>query len=140
MIDCAAMTEAALQHRCEWRSEVDVRDAKIALQKTAIAAQDAKIAQLEEDIEAYKRRIFGKKSEKSHKMPTTADELRKRGDLLPPDPEKLKEKRADGRKWKEELPTIDLVQPLPVDLPTCELCGEVAHHPLPPKASRSEIR
>ena len=112
------MTKEALQHHCEWRGEIEARDQVIAHQQ--------------EEIDALKRRLFGHKSEK---MPRPDDDLRKRGDILPPDPEKLKQKRADGRKWKEELLTIDMPLPLPTDLPTCELCHTQPHHKMPDKVS-----
>ena len=141
MIDCAAMTDAALKHHCEWRTEVAIRDAAIAAlsaEKVELAAKTdsltAEKAALTEEVDALKRRLYGKKSEK---MPRPEDDLRKRGLLLPPDPEKLKQKRADGRKWKEDLDVIDIVQPLPTELPTCEVCQTQPHRKLPAKVSYS---
>lgn len=114
------MDIAATDHDCTWKATAAALEAKLALQQ--------------EEIDALKRRLFGKKSEK---MPRPDDALRKRGDIPPIDPETLRLKRADGRKWKEELPTIELVRPLPpeAELPTCDECHTVPHHPLPDKVS-----
>lgn len=114
------MEPGASDHECTWKAKAAALEALLKLQQ--------------EENDALKRRIYGHKSEK---MPRPADAMRKRGDLLAPDPDKLKQKRADGRKWKEELETIDLVQPLPAELPTCELCQTQPYHPMPDKVSYS---
>jgi len=126
--------ELTTDHFCSWQAQAVAFAKPIANQQVQLQATTERNKELQELVEAYQQRLFGKKSEK---MPRPEDDLRKRGDILPPDPEKLKAKRADGRKWKEELPTIDLVQALPSDLPTCDLCGDVPHHPLPSKITYS---
>ncbi len=119
------MSEPVPSHQCEWQQATVELQTQLADLKKQFAAQ-------QEEVDALKRRLYGKKSEK---LPRPDDALRKRGDILPPDPEELRKKREDGRKWKDDLPVIDMVQALPTELPVCELCGDVPHHPLPPKVS-----
>ena len=112
------MSEPAPSHQCEWKQVAEELQGQLARQQ--------------EELDALKRRLYGKKSEK---LPRPDDALRKRGDILPPDPEELRKRREDGRRWKDDLPVIDMVQALPAELAACELCGDVPHHPLPPKVS-----
>lgn len=123
---------ATSDHFCSWQSQAVSLSKIIAAQGVALQAAEAKLAELHEEVEAYKQRLFGKKSEK---MRPPGDELRRRGDILPIDPAELRKKRADGQKWKEELPTDEVVHLVPEVLEPCEHCGEVPARPMPDEVS-----
>lgn len=120
MIDYAPMTNEALQHHCEWRAEIEARDARIA--------------KLEDELANLKRTVFGIKSEK---MPRPNEALKKRGDIAKPTPEERTARRKQGQAWKDDLPEVDHVEVLPAELPPCKACDTPPAHPLPPRISFS---
>ncbi len=105
-------------HKCAWQQEA------LAL-RAALAAQSA-------ELEALKRRVYGKKSEK---LPRPAEELKKRGDVPSIEPEALRHKRAEAKAWKQALPEEPVVHPAPPPPEPCKLCGTRPHHPMPPEIS-----
>lgn len=125
------MTEAAAEHFCEWRTVAEALLLRVEAAEARAAALEAKLAEQSEQLEALKRRVFGKKSEK---MPRPADELKKR-DQPPPDPELTRKRREDGRRWQQTVPEVEVLHPLPPDLPTCELCQTLPYRELPTKVS-----
>ena len=125
MIYSTVVSAAPTEHQCEWRAEAE------ALRARATAAE-ARVAELEDKVAALIKALYGKKSEK---MPRPVDALRRNGKLPPPDPAAIQRKRAQGRKWKADLPEETVEHPVPADLPTCELCGTEPSHPMPPRVT-----
>ncbi|MBM4346395.1 MAG: IS66 family transposase [Deltaproteobacteria bacterium] len=125
-------TDAASEHLCKWQSLVVQLAASLAEAEVRNQALQAQLQEKDEAIEAYKRRLFGHKGEK---MPRPEADLRNRGDLSKPTPEEIRRRRAEGRKWKEELPTETVLHLLPETDKRCELCGTAPDHPLPDEVS-----
>ncbi len=98
-------------HDCGWKEEAEKLKAENAL---------------------LKKMLFGKKSEK---LPRPVEALKKRGDVGKIDPEELRLKRAEKQEWKDGLPVEKVVHPLPANPATCELCGGLPDHPMPPEIS-----
>ena len=105
------MSEAT-EHQCEWRERAE--------------QQDARIAQLQAQLEALQRAVFGKKSEK---QPRAAK-------LTPPvDPAQSKQKRQENAETLQALPEVRIEHPVPDDHKACPKCGGEASRPMPPKPS-----
>ena len=102
----------ATEHQCEWRDRAELLDARIA--------------QLESQLQALQRAMYGKKSEKQPRAPK----------LTPPaDPEQTKQKRQENAEAKQALPEVRIEHPVPDDHKACPKCGGQASRPLPPKTS-----
>ena len=126
--------ETAGSHVCQWQSLV-VQMAKSLAQAEAKAAElQVQVTQKDQAIETLKRQFSESKSEK---MPRPDKALRKRGDIAAPTPEEIRKRRADGQKWKDELPVQDVVHVLPEATALCGLCGTLPDHPMPPEISYS---
>ena len=100
------------EHWCEWRHRAELLEARIA--------------QLETQLQALQRATFGNKSEKQSRA----------SKLTPPvDPEQTKQKRQENAEAKQALPESRIHRPVPDDLKACPNCGGQASRPLPPKTS-----
>ena len=119
-------------HACRWQSMVVQLAKALAESEVRAAGLEALVAERDEDIDAYKRRLYGHKSEK---MPGPNKALLKRGDIAKPTPEEIQRRRAEGRNWKEELPTEDVVHLVPTTTDICGLCGTPPNHALPSQVS-----
>ena len=130
----ADRSETAGSHVCQWQSLV-VQMAKSLAQAEAKAAElQVQVTQKDQAIETLKRQFSESKSEK---MPRPDKALRKRGDIAAPTPEEIRKRRADGQKWKDELPVQDVAHVLPEATALCGLCGTLPDHPMPPEISYS---
>lgn len=126
MIYSVVVSAPPTEHRCEWRTEAE------ALRARAVAAE-ARAAELAEKVAALTKALYGKKSER---MPRPSEALRRSGKVPPPARETVQRKRAQGRKWKDELPEETVEHAMPAALPVCELCGTEPSHPMPPRVTR----
>jgi transposase len=126
--------ELAADHDCAWKTEAEALRARLALLEPEAAELATKLAGLEHQLDVRKRQVFGKKSEK---MPRPLEALKKRGDVAKQTPEERKAKREEASAWKNELLEVELLEVLPSELPTCELCHTVPEHPLPAKTTYS---
>ncbi len=125
-------TQREPEHKCTWQQQSVALVRTVAEQSVAVAQLQDKVADQARIIDLLNQQLHGKKSEK---LPRPEEALRKRGDVAKITPEDLKKKRADGRKWKEELPVEDSVCPLPANLPTCPECKCVPSIPATPEVS-----
>lgn len=82
-------------------------------------AHGAREAELVGQIEALKRKVFGKTSEK---MPTPAEALRKK-DGRKADPAATQQKRRRNQERKDQLETEVVPHHVPAEDRTCETCA-----------------
>ena len=86
----------------------------------------AELVALRAELEALKRRVYGKKSERQPRAPK----------LTPPaDPALGRQKRQENAAAKQALPERRIEHPVPDDHKACPKCGDQASRPLPPKLS-----
>lgn len=143
------MESPAANHDCSWKKEALAGRAELAEIRSLIFGQhkagesvpgdaaaepptDAetlpeKIAEIQHQLAAAKKQLFGKKSEKRQppiKTPTP-----------PADPAVTLQKRRDNAALRDELPVDEIAKPLTPQQCACSKCGGVADKPLPPKSS-----
>jgi transposase len=121
-------------HVCQWQSLVVQMAQSLARAEAKATELQVQVSEKDQTIEALKRQFSESKGEK---MPQPEKALRKRGDIAAPTPEEIRKRRADGQKWKDELPVEDVVHVLPQALPVCDLCGTLPDHALPSEISYS---
>jgi transposase len=99
------------EHDCGWKTYAEAQAAKVA-------EQDARLAELTEQLAALQRRVFGNKSE------------RRKGSKLPPPiptpapPEETAKKRASALELRNaKLETEVVPVPVPADKCKCPECG-----------------
>jgi transposase len=99
-------------HECEWKERAQTLEVRLV--------------EMQAQLEALKRAVFGKKSER---QPAPAK-------LTPPaDPEHSKQKRKDHAEALKAVPELRIEHPVPDELKACPKCGGEASRPLPPKTS-----
>ncbi|MCP4870684.1 MAG: hypothetical protein GY898_18440 [Proteobacteria bacterium] len=105
------MTDVPEEHECAWRDEaLELR---------------AKVEEMEAQLAALQRAVFGRKSEK---LPTPAQELRQKGRHA--DPAKTQTTRAERRRQKAELPEQRIEHAVPPEQCVCPKCGSEELSPL----------
>lgn len=121
----------AEKHSCSWRTKADRQAERIRAQQAELEAKQteldlfaAKVSELERQLALAKKELFGQKTER---MPTPSDELKKRAD-----PEKkrgghtnpgLRKKNADA---KASLPATVVPHAVLDEQRRCPHCGEDA--------------
>ncbi|MGO9066508.1 MAG: transposase domain-containing protein [Myxococcaceae bacterium] len=108
------MVPGSEDHECAWRDEAERLGEELAHVK---ADQSEKLAQLEAQLAALQRHVFGKRSEK---MPPVAEELRAGRPL---DPEAVQARRRAARAEKAELPEREVHHSVPPERRKCPKCG-----------------
>lgn len=101
-------------HACPWREEV-------RRLRSVIEA-------LQGELDALKRQHFGQKSEK---MPSIADALRRNGSL-PPNPQAARQQRQHNKDRQKDLPTRTIPHAVPKEKQVCPCCHSDAFKPLGP--------
>lgn len=117
-------------HQCQWQQEAETL-------RATNAKNEARLVELEHQLEVLRRQVFGTKSEKSQKMPPPRDALRERGDVPKPTPEERQKTREEARAWRGEVAEVEVSEVLPPEPPTCKLCGTVPDHPMPAQITYS---
>ena len=85
-------------------------------------ADQAKVmAAMKAELDALKRMVYGRSSEK---MPPVAKELRGRGKIKKRDPDKAAARRKKNKEKRKDLETIEVQHPVDKDGPDCPTCGK----------------
>jgi transposase len=98
-------------HQCEWRDEAT------RLRSELDRVQEEQVS-LQAQLEKLQRHVFGKRSEK---MPTVADELRRKGRQN--SREETLKLRRENRQRKAELPEREFQHEVAADKRRCPKCG-----------------
>jgi transposase len=93
-------------HFCAWRDEAE--------------RLSARLSDVEQELAAIKRHLFGTKSERRKKVTPIDRELAKE---RPADPEATKKKRAENAARKQQIVTETVAHAVPEAARTCPTCG-----------------
>ena len=85
------------------------------------AEQAEVMAAMKAELDALKRMVYGRSSEK---MPPVAKALRGRGKVKKRDPEKAAARRKENKEKRKELETVEVHHPVAPDGPDCPGCGK----------------
>jgi len=116
-------------HACDWREyakhledKLREKEIEVAKQDEALAKQDEESQGLKEQLEAMKRRSFGRKSEK---LPSTEREIRKQKQEENGEAQKAEalRKRRENAVAKMKLKTIETAIAVPEEKSSCPSCG-----------------
>jgi len=104
-------------HECAWRDEAE----RLAEE---LARVQQRQQQLEGQLAALQRHIFGQRSEK---LPPIAEQLRAE---RPVDPAATQARRREAREQKAALPEREVLHSVPVEKRRCPKCGSTELRPL----------